>query len=65
MEGVFNSSYEIFKKKVFDTFLKVPKVNDAMVFNKDEVEVKMNWQVSNDLSVCAEFLKSLITKTSF
>ena len=42
VEGVFNSSYEIFKKKVFDTFLKVPKVNDAMVFNKDEVEVKMN-----------------------
>ena len=61
MEGVFDSSYEIFKKKE----KKVPKVNDAMVLNKDEVELNMNWQVSKDLSVCAEYLKSLITKTSF
>ena len=36
-EGDLDLSYEIFKKKKM-----VPKVNDTMVLNKDEVQLKMN-----------------------
>lgn len=37
-EGDLDLSYEIFKKKKKI----VPKVNDTMVLNKDEVQLKMN-----------------------